>query len=86
MALKLNKTIERPIRVKHKIVSADGKCRGYRTEVVGLEAVQVELTIDTDKLFDKTKTSIGNSIYEGKDTATLGYGAVVAKVIKRRRL
>ncbi len=82
----LKKTIERPITVKKKLTGDDGKSRGFKNEVVGMEAVQVEINIDIDKLLDKAKTQIGNHLYNGKDKATLGYGAIVCRVINKRRL
>lgn len=84
--MKITRVLDRPITNKEKITSKDGKNRGYRSKIVGMERVHVEVNIDLDKLLDKTKTSIGNNLYNGKDTATLGYGAIVCKVVKKRTL
>jgi hypothetical protein len=84
--MKITRVLDRPVTVKEKIVSDDGKNRGYRTKIVGMERVHVEVNIDLDKLLDESKTQIGSHIYNGSDKATLGYGAIQAKVIKKRRL
>lgn len=84
--MKITRVLDRPVAVKEKIISDDGKNRGYRTKIVGMEQVHVEVSIDLDKLLDKGKTQIGNHIYNGNDKATLGYGAIVCKVVKKRTL
>ena len=84
--MKIIRVLDRPVTAKEKIISDDGKNRGYRTKIVGMERVQVEVNIDLDKLLDRSKTQIGNNIYNGKDKATLGYGAIVVKVTNKRTL
>ncbi len=73
--------------VKKKMaVACVGGIRYYKSlEKEGEELIDVEITVDLDKLFHKGGALYHKIVFCGSNKATMAQGAVVAKVVKKEK-
>lgn len=58
---------------------------GFRNVTIGTEEIAVEVTVHIDRLLSEFST-IGSKLRNGAKRATMGQGAIVAKVLNARTL